>query len=103
CADAAGTDIIDTAIISTSIMATSAAGSRFDEAIMAQKRVELRRAPAKGDERFERRARAAHREDRVAKPGADRGRHDTGLLEEAERVGGHHLGPQVAVVPGRVL
>src|SRR5215470_20099869 len=66
---------------------------------MPEKRIELGRAAPEGDERFERWPAAPAREHLVAKAAAHDGREHAGLLEQAERVGGEHFRPLVAVVP----
>src|SRR6056297_3789317 len=62
----------------------------------------LGRAAAERDEGLERIDAAADLEDALAETPAGLRVHDPAFLEQAEGVRGKHLGPLVAVVPGRV-
>src|SRR3569623_1827724 len=77
--------------------ATISAGS-CGKAIAAQQGFRLRLAAAEGHEAFQRRARTAHREDRIAERSA-RGRvENPRLFEPAEGIGGQYFRPQIAVI-----
>src|SRR4051812_7796189 len=74
--------------------------------IVPQQGIDARVAPAEGLEGLDRRTAASYGEDLVAKPRArlriENARGVAPFLEHAVGVGGQHLGPFVAVVPGGV-
>src|SRR3979409_1893943 len=75
----------------------------FQQAAATQQRVRLRLAATEGDIGVFWIARAARRIDVVVQPLCYSGIEDVaGLLEGAERVGVHHLGPHVAVIARRI-
>src|SRR3954462_4234871 len=78
----------------------SAGAVSHRHSIMTQKGVDLRLAPAEGNERFERGTASAGREHFASKAGADFRIEHAALLERLERVGGKDLRPFVTVVSG---